>query len=149
MKSLATHCREKLSIESANESDGLREGFRANEKRREVAAHESFRLAGPTGLEPATSGVTGRRSNQLNYDPAVVGISANPLGGNCIPRRGAHRKHHQSGCQDEKISASRREGADASLGEREGVATRQSISISGSFHRSERSDGGCQSVVHL
>ena len=27
-------------------------------------------LAGPTGLEPATSCVTGRRSNQLNYDPA-------------------------------------------------------------------------------
>ncbi|HEU4886941.1 MAG TPA: hypothetical protein VFV49_03575, partial [Thermoanaerobaculia bacterium] len=29
----------------------------ANEKRCEVAAHESFSLAGPTGLEPATSGV--------------------------------------------------------------------------------------------
>ena len=27
-------------------------------------------MAGPTGLEPATSGVTGQRSNQLNYDPA-------------------------------------------------------------------------------
>ena len=27
-------------------------------------------MAGPTGLEPATSDVTGRRSNQLNYDPA-------------------------------------------------------------------------------
>ena len=27
-------------------------------------------LAGPTGLEPATSCVTGRRSNQLNYGPA-------------------------------------------------------------------------------
>ena len=39
-----------------------------NTKRREVAAHECFRLAGPTGLEPATSGVTGRRSNRLNYD---------------------------------------------------------------------------------
>ena len=27
-------------------------------------------LAGPTRLELATSGVTGQRSNQLNYDPA-------------------------------------------------------------------------------
>jgi len=34
----------------------------AKNKRREVAAHECFRLAGPTGLEPATSGVTGRGS---------------------------------------------------------------------------------------
>ena len=29
-------------------------------------------LAGWTGLEPATSDVTGRRSNQLNYHPAGV-----------------------------------------------------------------------------
>ena len=29
-----------------------------------------LRVAGPTGLEPATSGVTGRRSNRLNYSPA-------------------------------------------------------------------------------
>ena len=27
-------------------------------------------VAGPTRFELATSGVTGRRSNQLNYDPA-------------------------------------------------------------------------------
>jgi hypothetical protein len=34
-----------------------------NTKRREVAAHECFSFAEPMGLEPATSGVTGRRSN--------------------------------------------------------------------------------------
>jgi hypothetical protein len=28
------------------------------------------KLAGATGLEPATSGVTGRHSNQLSYAPA-------------------------------------------------------------------------------
>src|SRR6187200_1391850 len=31
-------------------------------------------VAGPTRLELATSGVTGRRSNQLNYDPTMGGI---------------------------------------------------------------------------
>jgi hypothetical protein len=31
-------------------------------------------LAGSTGLEPAASGVTGRRSNQLNYDPEKLTI---------------------------------------------------------------------------
>jgi hypothetical protein len=33
-------------------------------------------MAGSTGLEPAASGVTGRRSNQLNYDPK---LGAGPL----------------------------------------------------------------------
>ena len=27
-------------------------------------------MAGPMGLEPTASGVTGRRYNRLNYDPA-------------------------------------------------------------------------------
>ena len=29
-------------------------------------------LAGSTGLEPAASGVTGRRYNHLNYDPSAM-----------------------------------------------------------------------------
>jgi hypothetical protein len=32
-------------------------------------------MAGPTGLEPATSYVTGRRSNQLSYDPKLAGLA--------------------------------------------------------------------------
>ncbi len=39
-------------------------------------------MAGRTGLEPATSGVTGRHSNQLNYRPLElvrgVEIAENP-----------------------------------------------------------------------
>src|SRR5258708_5213966 len=36
---------------------------------REARSLSGLRGAGATGLEPATSGVTGRRSNQLNYAP--------------------------------------------------------------------------------
>ena len=41
-------------------------------------------MAGVTGLEPATSGVTGRRSNQLSYTP----VARAPRGGQilCLPR---------------------------------------------------------------
>ena len=35
----------------------------------------AFKMAGATGLEPATSGVTGRRSNQLNYAPDALNIN--------------------------------------------------------------------------
>ena len=36
-------------------------------------------LAGSTGLEPAASGVTGRRSNQLNYDPKLTMVGGTGL----------------------------------------------------------------------
>ena len=39
-------------------------------------------MAGATGLEPAASCVTGGRSNQLNYAPA---LKINPLRLPCIP----------------------------------------------------------------
>ncbi len=35
-----------------------------------------LKMAGSTRLELATSGVTGRRSNQLNYDPAWVSYNS-------------------------------------------------------------------------
>ena len=37
-------------------------------------------MAGTTGLEPAASAVTGQRSNQLNYVPAVCGYSSRMVG---------------------------------------------------------------------
>jgi hypothetical protein len=36
-------------------------------------ATDEATIAGATGLEPAASGVTGRRSNQLSYAPALAG----------------------------------------------------------------------------
>ncbi len=41
----------------------------------EVIETKGGRMAGTTGLEPATSGVTGRRSNQLSYVPALCRTS--------------------------------------------------------------------------
>jgi hypothetical protein len=46
-----------------------------------VAAHQvphPTSMAGATGLEPATSGVTGRRSNQLSYAPAASTEAGTP-----------------------------------------------------------------------
>ena len=43
-------------------------------------------LAGATGLEPATSAVTGQRSNQLSYAPAKFPSKPFGLGGREIGR---------------------------------------------------------------
>ena len=45
--------------------------FRRNlgKKKRPIRDVLKAQMAGRTGLEPATSGVTGRRYNQLNYRP--------------------------------------------------------------------------------
>ena len=43
-------------------------------------------MAGTTGLEPATSAVTGQRSNQLNYVPRDGGASATLVGGQRFER---------------------------------------------------------------
>jgi hypothetical protein len=46
-----------------------REGSYALSKKHLPIKSLKRKLAGTTGLEPATSDVTGRRSNQLNYVP--------------------------------------------------------------------------------
>ena len=50
------------------------EGIETKKPRRETGFYRQKEMvftlcAGPTRLELATSGLTGRRSNQLNYDP--------------------------------------------------------------------------------
>ena len=40
----------------------------------EISLKQLNEMAGTTGLEPATSDVTGRRSNQLNYVPLVNNV---------------------------------------------------------------------------
>ena len=60
-------------------------------------------MAGSTGLEPATSGVTSRRSSQLNYDPArSMSFDGKPK--YCIARRLSHAIRERFGRQSIVLS---------------------------------------------
>ncbi len=65
-----------------------------------------FELAGPTGLEPATSGVTGRRSNQTELQPRKAGNFTNRMLRKGIPpEASAHRKLQVGQCQESSAPA--------------------------------------------
>src|SRR5690606_388588 len=58
-----------------------RNAWRAKQKARIAAGLRLELMAEWTGLEPATSGVTGQHSNQLNYhsaEPGIIQTGRNP-----------------------------------------------------------------------
>jgi hypothetical protein len=69
--------------------------------RRELLNSLKDKLAGSTGLEPAASGVTGRRSNQLNYDPknVVDSVRLQPPRRTSVSRRSQIATRAFSACQ--------------------------------------------------
>src|SRR5436190_15728981 len=64
-----------------------RRATRPLEGRIELGRTVKTRMAGLTGLEPATSCVTGRRSNQLNYNPAGLRTGGAKMEGRRIDMR--------------------------------------------------------------
>ncbi len=48
------------------------------------------KVAGVTGLEPAASGVTGRRSNQLSYTPFAGAVGGFPRRGGSVDVKHPH-----------------------------------------------------------
>ena len=69
--------RRPARVRLGGDGDALRAGGRRPPASGRPRAGERLGGTGATGLEPATSGVTGRRSNQLSYPPSEVrGLSS-------------------------------------------------------------------------
>ncbi len=71
----ARSCRQPREGSASAMGSGEQGNKRSRKKRDRSAGHSSWylkRMAGTTGLEPATSAVTGQRSNQLNYVPRAT-----------------------------------------------------------------------------
>src|SRR3954462_10954844 len=68
-------------------SEGVRRGRalagRSTGKVLQASGFDRLDRTGATGLEPATSGVTGRRSNQLSYAPYSGRRSVGPSAARC------------------------------------------------------------------
>jgi hypothetical protein len=68
--------------ESVKESNRRQSKSRIKKTRITQMLDSNQELAGATGLEPATFGVTGRRSNQLSYAPfegSAAGLNVDPV----------------------------------------------------------------------
>ncbi len=61
-----------LQLEETNCSVYAPQGDKIGFFSEKIQLNQSFKLAEWTGLEPATPGVTGRYSNQLNYHSALI-----------------------------------------------------------------------------
>jgi hypothetical protein len=75
-RSGSEHSRRRMDRSRPGLSAGTGGRQEANKKAIQNWIAFSSHMAGLTGLEPATSGVTGRRCNRLYYSPRFYGIVA-------------------------------------------------------------------------